>query len=145
MGLALDQARKALAGGDVPVGAVILSDSGQLLATGFNRREVDQDPTGHAELVALQSAGRALDSWRLPNCTLVVTLEPCAMCAGAIVQAQIARVVFGAWDAKMGAAGSVWDLLRDRQSPHWVEVVPTVRAAECAQLLVDFFAERRLG
>lgn len=178
MTLAIDQARSALAGGDVPVGAVVLDADGAVLAAAHNERELTGDPTAHAEVLALRRAAEALadratagpssravspagvasgeDSegavgavvgeggWRLTGCTLVVTLEPCVMCAGAIVAARVGRVVFGAWDEKAGASGSVWDLLRDNRANHRVEVVGGVREEECAELLRVFFASRRL-
>lgn len=145
MGVALDQARQALGWGDVPVGAVILGPDGDLLGVGTNRREADGDPTAHAEMLALRAAASARGGWRLDGCSLVVTLEPCAMCAGAAVLARVQRIVIGAWDPKAGAAGSVWDLVRDRRMNHRVEVVGGVREAECGQLLTDFFKSRRLG
>lgn len=141
---ALAEARAALESGDVPVGAVVLDAQGRVIARGRNARERDNDPTAHAEVVALREAGRASGDWQLSGCTLVVTLEPCAMCAGAILAARIDRVVFGAWDEKAGAAGSVVDLLRERRLPYRVrEVVAEVDAAESTQLLRDFFSERR--
>ena len=145
MGVALDQAREALGWGDVPVGAVIFGPDGDLLGVGTNRREADGDPTAHAEMLALRAAASARGGWRLDGCSLVVTLEPCAMCAGAAVLARVQRIVLGAWDPKAGAAGSVWDLVRDRRMNHRVEVVGGVREAECGQLLTDFFKSRRLG
>ncbi len=144
MGLALEQAALALRTGDVPVGAVVLGPDGGLLGLGRNQREELQDPTAHAEVQAIRAAAIQLGQWRLVGCTLVVTLEPCAMCAGAIVLARIPQIVLGTWDAKAGATGSVWNLVRDRQSTHWVEVIAGIRTAECAQLLTDFFAERRM-
>jgi len=143
MGLALAEASAALATGDVPVGAVVLSPAGAVLGAGRNVREAEQDVTGHAEVVALRAAARASGDWQLVGCTLVVTLEPCTMCAGALVQARIARLVFGAWDEKAGAVGSLWDVVRDRRLNHRPEVYPGVRRAECAKLLTDFFAGRR--
>ncbi len=119
--------------------------SGDVIGSGVNRREADGDPTAHAEVLALRSAARSRGSWRLDGCTLVVTLEPCLMCAGALVLARVDRVVFGAWDPKAGAAGSVWDVVRDRAVNHRVEVVPEVRAQECGELLTAFFRGRRLG
>jgi tRNA(adenine34) deaminase len=136
---ALASARKALTSGDVPVGAVLISESGDVLAVGRNERELHNDPTAHAEIVALRAAARNRGDWQLPGTTLVVTLEPCVMCAGAILAARVDRVVFGAWDEKAGAAGSVYDVLRDRRLNHRVEVFAGVRAAECAALLTDFF------
>ena len=143
MGLALEQAALATSSGDVPVGAVVIGSDGEVLATGFNRREADGDPTAHAELLALRAASRRSGSWRLDGCTLVVTLEPCPMCAGAIVLARVPRLVLGAWDPKAGATGSVWDIPRDRHVNHRVEVVGGVREAECSRLLLDFFAAHR--
>lgn len=124
---------------DVPVGAVVVSAEGQVLGEGFNTRERDADPTGHAELTALRAAARTLGAWRLEGCTLAVSLEPCAMCAGAISQARVATVIFGAWDEKAGACGSVFDVLREPRLNHWVEVHPGVRAEECAAQLRSFF------
>jgi len=143
MGLALDQARLALAAGEVPVGAVVLSPSGAVIGAGHNLRETQFDPTAHAELLALRQASAALADWQLTGCTLVVTLEPCTMCAGALVQARVARLVFGAWDDKAGAVGSLWDVVRDRRLNHRPEVYGGVRAGECGRLLTDFFGRRR--
>ena len=143
MGLALDQARQALSTADVPIGAVVVGANGNIIGTGRNEREATGDPTGHAEMVAIRAAARALGSWRLEDCTLVVTLEPCTMCAGATVLARVPRVVFGAWDPKAGAAGSVFDVLRERRLNHWVEVFPGVREDECGALLRDFFGAQR--
>ena len=143
VGLALDVGRAALGGGEIPVGAVVLDASGQVVASAHNEREATCDPTAHAEVVALRRAGAVLGSWQLVGCTLAVTLEPCTMCAGAIVLARVARVVFGAWDPKAGAAGSLSDVLRDRRLNHRPEVVGGVRAEECAALLEQFFAARR--
>lgn len=139
MELALAQAHLCSTSQDVPVGAVILSESGEVIAAGHNIRERDQDPLGHAEIVTIRYAAEKLGTWRLDTCTLVVTLEPCVMCAGAILAARIPRVIFGAWDEKAGASGSVFDLLRDRRLNHQVEVIPGVRAAECGELLTEFF------
>ncbi len=141
---ALVEARAALLTGDVPIGAVVLDASGKLVAVGRNDREAVHDPTGHAEIVALRRAGAELGSWNLSGCTLAVTLEPCTMCAGAIVLARITRLVFGAWDPKAGAVGSLWDVVRDRRLNHRPEVVGGVAAAECAALLERFFADRRV-
>jgi len=143
MALALDEARAAAALDEVPVGAVVLSAEGEVLARGHNIRERSLDPTGHAEIVALRRAGELLGDWQLVGCTLVVTLEPCTMCAGAIVLARVRRLVFGAWDDKAGAVGSLWDVVRDRRLNHRPEVVSGVREAECARLLTDFFDRRR--
>lgn len=143
MGAALDEARAALATGDVPIGAVLLTGSGEVLATGRNVREADRDPTGHAELVAIRAGAAALGSWRLDGCTLVVTLEPCTMCAGAVVLSRLERVVYGAHDPKAGAVGSLWDVVRDRRLNHRPEVVTGVRAEEATKLLDEFFAQHR--
>ena len=144
MGLALDAAREALHTGDVPVAALVVDGAGVVVAKACNQKERDHDPTAHAEIVALRLAGHALETANLSGHTLVVTLEPCVMCAGAITQARISRVVFGAWDPKAGAAGSVYDLVRDRSLPHRVdEVVGGVREAESAALLTDFFEQAR--
>lgn len=143
MELALEQARAALDTGDVPIGAVVVGPDGSILGTGRNEREATGDPTAHAEVVAIREAAAALGEWRLEGCTLVVTLEPCAMCAGAIVLARIPRVVFGAWDEKAGASGSVFEILREPRLNHWVEVFPGVREDECAHLLRQFFGSRR--
>jgi tRNA(adenine34) deaminase len=140
---ALEVAREALETKDVPIGAIVLDSDGNIVASGFNRREVDSDPTAHAEIIALREAAELAQNWRLDDHTLVVTLEPCAMCAGAIAQARIKRVIFGAWDEKAGAVGSVWDVLRDPRAPHRVEVVAGVLEEECAALLNDFFTELR--
>ena len=143
MGSALELARAALATGDVPVGAVVLDPEGAVIGRGFNTREAEGDPTGHAEVVALREAARARGEWRLEGCTLVVTLEPCTMCAGALVLARVQRLVFGAYDAKAGAVGSLWDVVRDRRLNHRPEVVAGVREGECAALLERFFAAQR--
>jgi tRNA(adenine34) deaminase len=142
MGLALDEARAALAHDDVPIGAVVLVD-GQVVARGHNERELRHDPTAHAEVLALSAAARSLGSWRLTDATLVVTLEPCAMCAGAAVNARVARVVFGAADLKAGACGSLYHLGADPRLNHEFATTHDVRAEECAALLTDFFASRR--
>ena len=143
MGLALDEARAALATEDVPIGAVVLSPSGDVIGRGRNVREAAADPTGHAEMVALREAATAVGEWRLDGCTLVVTLEPCTMCAGAIVLARIQTLVFGAFDPKAGAVGSLWDVVRDRRLNHRPEVASGVRAAESTALLDAFFVEHR--
>ena len=140
---ALEVAKSALASGDVPVGALILNPAGKIISTGFNRREIDNDPSAHAEIVALRQAAITNGSWRLDGHTIVVTLEPCAMCAGAISQARIKTLVFGAWDAKAGAVGSVWDVLRDPRALHQVEVISGVKESECASLLSEFFKNNR--
>jgi tRNA(adenine34) deaminase len=143
MRLALDQARSAAAAGDVPVGAVIVDPTGAVIATGHNQRESTHDPTAHAEVVAIRAAASARGSWRLDDLTLVVTLEPCTMCAGAIVLARLATVVFGAADPKAGAVGSLWDVVRDRRLNHRPEVVSGVLAEECGVMLQGWFANRR--
>ena len=143
MKTAVEIAKSALATGDVPVGAIVLNADGKQVGTGFNRREIDNDPSAHAEIIALRQAAIANDSWRLDGHTIVVTLEPCAMCAGAIAQARIKTLVFGAWDAKAGAVGSVWDVLRDPRSLHQVEVISGVNESECASLLSEFFKNNR--
>lgn len=143
MGDALAEAQAALATGDVPVGAIVIGPDGSVVGRGRNAREATGDPTAHAEVLALRQAAEAVGEWRLAGCTLIVTLEPCAMCAGAIMLARVPRLVLGAWDDKAGATGSVWDLVRDRRMNHWVEVLGGVRAAECAQLLRDFFGAHR--
>ncbi|GGO73121.1 nucleoside deaminase [Nocardioides deserti] len=140
---ALAEARAALATGDVPIGAVVLDPSGAVIGTGRNIREAHADPTGHAEVVALRAAARARGEWRLDGCTLVVTLEPCTMCAGAAVLARVERVVLGAWDPKAGAVGSLWDVVRDRRLNHRPEVVGGVLAEESVALLEDFFRGHR--
>ena len=141
MRLALEQA--ALAGDDVPVGAVLVDPTGKVVAVGHNRKEERSDATSHAEIEVIRAAGEFLGDWRLEELTLVVTLEPCVMCAGAIVAARIPRVVFGAWDEKVGAAGSLYDLLRDARLGKPVEVQGGVLLAECSLLLAEFFASRR--
>jgi len=141
---ALAAAADAVAAGEVPVGAVIVRD-GAIIARAANRTLGDQDPTAHAEILALRDASRALGRWRLDDCTLVVTLEPCAMCAGALVLSRIARVVFGAFDDKAGMAGSVGDLLRHPRLNHRPEVMAGVLASECGEMLSGFFQSRRLG
>ncbi len=143
MRLALSEAASASTTDDVPVGAVVLSPEGTTIGRGRNVREATHDPTGHAEVVALRAASEALGSWRLDGCTLVVTLEPCTMCAGAIVLARVDRLVFGAYDDKAGAVGSLWDVVRDRRLNHRPEVIPGVLASESRVLLDDFFAAHR--
>ena len=144
MEIALEQALfSSKASGDVPVGAVVLDEIGRLVGIGSNRRELLSDPVGHAEIVAIKSAARALGKWRLDGCTLVVTLEPCAMCDGAIAQSRISRLVFGAFDEKAGAVGSLMDVLRDPRALQKVEVISGVMQEECAKVLSDFFKERR--
>jgi tRNA(adenine34) deaminase len=143
MRAALAEAGLAAATGDVPVGALVLDASGQVVGRGHNAREATGDPTAHAELLALRQAAAALGGWRLSGCTLVVTLEPCTMCAGAVVLARIDRLVYGAADAKAGAVGSLWDVVRDRRLNHRPEVVSEVLAEECAALLTAFFDGQR--
>ena len=141
MRLALHEARAALETGDVPVGAVVLDAAGTVIGRGRNEREALQDPTGHAEIVAIRQAALARGDWHLTGCTLVVTLEPCVMCAGAILAARVPVVVFGAWDEKAGAAGSVYDVLRDRRLNHRAEVYAEVDEEECGELLRAFFLD----
>ncbi len=143
MSQALTEARACFATDDVPVGAIVVDATGEVIGRGRNEREATKDPTAHAEILAIRSAAQALGTWQLTEVTLVVTLEPCAMCAGAILAARIPRVVFGAWEEKTGAVGSVHDLLRDRRLPHAVEVHAGIREAESAALLREFFAARR--
>src|ERR1700761_8790761 len=148
MRLALEEEDAAAAGldpavADVPVGAVVLDPAGQVIARAANRREADRDPTAHAELLAIRAAARRRGEWRLTGCTLVVTLEPCTMCAGAVTLARLDRLVYGAQDAKAGAVGSLWDVVRDRRLAHRPEVIGGVLAADCAALLRDFFTARR--
>lgn len=140
---ALDLAAKASQQGDVPVGAIVLNPQGEVVGRGFNSREVDNDPMNHAEIVAMREAAIANNSWRLDDHTLVVTLEPCTMCAGAAVQARVNRIVFGAFDDKAGAVGSLWDVVRDRRLPHRPEVVSGVLADECGTILSEFFKAQR--
>lgn len=140
---ALALAVEAAAASEIPVGAVVLDPEGRVIAEGRNTREATHDPTGHAEIEAMRGAAAAAGSWNLEGHTLVVTLEPCIMCAGAILQARISRVVFGAWDEKAGAAGSLYDLLRDRRLPYRAEVIGGVEADESTALLRSFFAQRR--
>ena len=144
MALALSEALGALESGDVPVGAIVVGPNGDVVGAGHNEREATGDPTAHAEIVALRAAAEAVGSWNLSEHTLVVTLEPCVMCAGAILNARIDRVVFGAWDPKAGAAGSVVDLLRERTLPSRVdEVIGGVLEAECSVVLTEFFGGLR--
>ena len=143
MRLALDEAARALPSGDVPVGAVVLDREGAVIGRGHNVREADGDPTGHAEVRALQAAARAVGEWRLDGATLVVTLEPCTMCAGALVLARVGRLVYGAEDPKAGAVGSLWDVVRDRRLNHRPEVVAGVLADDCGEALRAFFRSHR--
>jgi len=140
---ALELASAALATDDVPVGAVVINPAGLITGRGNNRREIDHDPTAHAEIIALREAAMAAGDWRLDGHTLVVTLEPCAMCAGAISQSRIKTLIFGAWDEKAGAVGSVWDVLRDPRNPYQVEVFSGILEEECGHLLREFFKEKR--
>ena len=144
MAEAIELARAAgSVSGDVPVGAIILDAKGEVISTGVNQRELLSNPVAHAEIVAIQKAASAIGNWRLDNCTLVVTLEPCAMCAGAIAQSRISKVVFGTWDEKAGAVGSQWDLLRDPRQIYKPEVITGVMKDECAALLTEFFQSKR--
>lgn len=138
---ALDLAR--VPGLEMPIAAVVIDASGEVIGTGVNRRETDSDPTAHAEVLALREAGARVGDWRLSGCTLAVTLEPCTMCAGALVLARVDRLVFGAFDNKAGAVGGLWDVVRDPRLNHTVEVVGGVREAECGRLLSDYFSGRR--
>lgn len=140
---ALAEAQTSAEHGDVPIGAVVLDGDGRVVAVGHNRRVADADPMAHAEVLALRSAAEGIGSWRLDECTLVVTLEPCTMCAGAVVQARVGRLVFGSWNDEMGAVGTLWDVVRDRRLHHRPEVISGVLADECGALLRDFFAEHR--
>ena len=143
MRAALAEAEAAAAAGDVPVGAVVTDASGTVIARGRNRREADGDPTGHAELDAIRAAAQAIGEWRLDRLTLVVTLEPCTMCAGAITNARLGRLVFGAADPRAGAVGSLWDVVRDQRLTPVPEVIGGVLADECLEVIRQFFAERR--
>jgi tRNA(adenine34) deaminase len=136
-------ARKATSTGDVPVGAIIINADGVIIGRGSNEREANSDPTAHAEIVAIRSATSRLQNSRLDGATLIVTLEPCAMCAGAIAQARISNLIFGAWDQKAGAVGSVWDVIRDPRALHKMNVTAGIREVECAKLLSDFFEGQR--
>lgn len=140
---AVADARLAFGTGDVPVAALIVDERGEVIGAGRNERELHHDPTAHAEILAIRAAAEARADWHLEGCTLIVTLEPCVMCAGAVLAARLPTVVFGAWDEKAGAAGSVYDVLRDRRLNHRVEVFPGVLAEDCAELLLDFFREKR--
>ena len=140
---ALVVAKSALSTGDVPVGAIVVNKDGVIVGKGFNEREANSDPTAHAEVVAIRSAASRLQNSRLDGCTLIVTLEPCAMCAGAIAQSRISHLIFGAWDAKGGAVGSVWDVIRDPRSLYKVDVTAGICESECADLLRDFFEGQR--
>lgn len=139
---AITIAHQASNTGDVPVGAIIVNADGVIIGSGFNEREANNDPTAHAEIIAIRNASSRLQKSRLDGCTLVVTLEPCAMCAGAIAQSRISQLVYGAWDKKAGAVGSVWDVLRDPRSIFKVEVTAGILEAECAELLKEFFSDK---
>ena len=143
MRAALDEARAAVDSGDVPVGAVVLDASGTVIARGRNRREADGDPTAHAEIVAIRAAARSVGEWRLDGLTMIVTLEPCTMCAGAITAARLGRVVFGAADPRAGAVGSLWDVVRDQRLAPVPEVIGDVLADECLNVIRRFFSEHR--
>jgi len=145
MQLALAEAALAAHTGDVPVGAIVVDPGGRVIGRGHNGREALADPTAHAELVAIRSAAQARGSWRLDGCTLAVTLEPCTMCAGAVVLARLDRLVYGAIDVKAGAVGSLWDVVRDRRLNHRPEVVGGVLAEECGRVLSEFFRDQREG
>ena len=136
-------AKAAADNSDVPVGALVVNEAGEVLGTGHNLRQVNNDPTAHAEIVAMRMAASKLNNWRMDDLTMIVTLEPCAMCAGAISQSRFKRVVFGAWDEKAGAVGSVWDVIRDPRSLNKVEVITGVLEKDCALLLSDFFEKKR--
>ena len=143
MGLALDAARAGARAGEIPIGAVVIGPDGDVIATAHNAREGSHDPTAHAEILALRSAAGLLGRWRLDDCTMVVTMEPCPMCAGAVVMSRLRRLVFGAWNEEYGAAGSRWDLVRDRRLNHRAEVVGGVRADECGAIVGAFMADQR--
>ena len=143
MQAALSLARVAADKGDVPVGAIVVNDAGEILGTGQNLREQNNDPTAHAEIVALRNASEKFGSWRLDDLTIVVTLEPCAMCAGAILQSRVKRLVFAAWDEKAGAVGSVMDVIRDPRALTKVEVITGIMEKECSEVLKDFFNSKR--
>jgi len=143
MDLALAEARQAAQEGEIPIGAVLLDADGTVVARAHNTREADQDPTAHAEITALREGARALGRWRLDDCTLYVTLEPCPMCAGAVTMARVGRLVFGAWNDEYGAAGSRWDLVRDRRLHHRAEVIAGVRAEECGAMVSEFLSAQR--
>jgi tRNA(adenine34) deaminase len=140
---AIALAKSAADNGDVPVGALVVNEQGEVLGTGQNQREVSNDPTAHAEIVAMRMAAAKLNNWRMDDLTMIVTLEPCAMCAGAISQSRFKRVVFGAWDQKAGAVGSVWDVIRDPRNLNKVEVVTGVLEKDCALVLSNFFEDKR--
>ena len=143
MQAALSLAKVAADKGDVPVGAILVNEPGEILGTGQNLREQSNDPTAHAEIIAIRQAAEKIGSWRLDDLTLVVTLEPCAMCAGAILQSRIKRLVFGAWDEKAGAAGSVMDVIRDPRALTKIEVISGIMEKECSEVLSEFFNTKR--
>lgn len=143
MDQAIEIARQAIATGDVPVGAIVVNKDGEIIGEGSNEREANNDPTAHAEIVAIRSAASRIQNSRLDGCTLIVTLEPCAMCAGAIAHSRISNLIFGAWDEKAGAVGSVWDVIRDPRALYKINVTAGVRESECAKLLSDFFEAQR--
>lgn len=143
MDQAIQIARQAIATGDVPVGAIVVDKDGEIIGQGSNAREANNDPTAHAEIVAIRSAASHVQNSRLDGCTLIVTLEPCAMCAGAIAQSRISNLIFGAWDEKAGAVGSVWDIIRDPRALYKINVTAGIRESECAKLLTDFFESQR--
>lgn len=143
MDLALEEARRGASAGEVPIGAVVLDDAGRVIAAAHNRREELADPTAHAEVLALRAAASSLGRWRLDGCTMVVTMEPCPMCAGAVVMSRLRRLVFGAWNEEYGASGSRWDLVRDRRLNHRAEVIGGVREDECAMVLTSFMEAQR--
>ena len=143
MDQAIAIAKKATTTGDVPVGAIVIDKDGVIIGQGSNEREANNDPTAHAEIVAIRNATSKIQSSRLDGCTLIVTLEPCAMCAGAIAQSRISHLIFGAWDEKAGAVGSVWDVIRDPRALYKINVIAGVRETDCAKLLTDFFESQR--
>jgi len=140
---AITFAKDAAVHNDVPVGALVVNEQGEILGTGHNLREENNDPTAHAEIVAMRNAAATIGSWRMDELTMIVTLEPCAMCAGAISQSRFKRLVFGAWDEKAGAVGSVWDVIRDQRNLNKVEVVTGVLEKECSAILTNFFEDKR--
>jgi len=143
MDQAIAIAKEATTTGDVPVGAIVVDKDGVIIGQGSNEREANNDPTAHAEIVAIRNATSKIQSSRLDGCTLIVTLEPCAMCAGAIAQSRISHLIFGAWDEKAGAVGSVWDVIRDPRALYKINVIAGVRETDCAKLLTDFFESQR--
>lgn len=140
---AIASAKVAATKGDVPVGAIVVNEQGEVLGIGHNLREENNDPTAHAEIVAMRNAATKISNWRMDDLTMIVTLEPCAMCAGAISQSRFKQLVFGAWDKKAGAVGSVWDVIRDQRNLNKVEVITGILEKECGQLLTEFFEEKR--